>query len=406
MTDRVRRFCLCVLAVVAFAAPAAAHQRSQSRSSWHIRDDEIRMTFSVQALEVTRLAAAGGADLSLDRLLLAHLADSLSVVAAGKPCTPVGAPRALNARAGYVRAEWHFTCPQRGSIEITNNTFFDFAPSHVHYARIDTGSGSAAEALFTGRHRRRIVSPGTESDAAPQGEAVRSYLLLGIEHIVVGLDHVAFLLALLLLCRRLREVVFMVTGFTVGHSITLSLAVLGIVKPDVPVIESLIGFTIALVAAENIGVTAHSGRLLALAAGIWLSVLGTVSLFAGIGLPVQTYVGLALFSVCYLMLAKDREQAARLRPLLTVLFGLIHGFGFASVLIEIGLPTQRLALALLGFNAGVEIGQLAIVVTLWLIATVALRLRPATDARLVFDLTSAGLCALGVYWFLVRGFVG
>jgi hypothetical protein len=171
------------------------------------------------------------------------------------------------------------------------------------------------------------------------------------------------------------------------------------------VIESLIGFTIALVAAENIGVASHSGARIALGAGATLIVLAAVSLLMGNGLPAHTYLGLALFSVCYLMLAKDRAQATRLRPVLTVLFGLIHGFGFASVLLEIGLPAKRLALALLGFNAGVEIGQLAIVFTLWLVAALALRLRPAADSRLGFDLASAGLCALGLYWFVVRAFV-
>jgi hypothetical protein len=250
-----------------------------------------------------------------------------------------------------------------------------------------------------------VIEIGVETNAAPRGEAMQTYLLLGIEHIVVGIDHIAFLVALLLLCRRVREVVFMVTGFTIGHSITLSLAALGVAQPNVPVIESLIGFTIALVAAENIGIATNSGRLIALATGAALGVLALVSLLTGIGLAAHTYLGLALFSACYLLLAKDRQQAARLRPVLTVLFGLIHGFGFASVLIDIGLPTQRLAVALLGFNAGVEIGQLAIVFSLWLGASLLLRLRPATDARLGFDLASAGLCALGTYWFLVRGFV-
>jgi ABC-type nickel/cobalt efflux system permease component RcnA len=72
---------------------------------------------------------------------------------------------------------------------------------------------------------------------------------------------------------------------------------------------------------------------------------------------------------------------------------------------EIGLPTERLALALLGFNAGVEVGQLAIVFTLWLVASLALRFRPATEASLGFDVASAGLCGLGAYWFVVRAFV-
>lgn len=405
MTDRRTAFALGALAVSILTAPAAAHQRSQSRSSWHIRDGEVRVTFSVQALEVTRLAAADRGGISLEGLLVAHLAERLSVAAAGESCPPTGAPRVLEARAGYLRAEWGFHCPRKGAIEITNDAFFDFAPSHVHYGRIDTGTGAPAEILFTNRLRHRVVASEMEIDSAPRGEAIRTYLRLGVEHIVVGIDHVAFLVALLLLCRRVREVVFMVTGFTIGHSITLSLATLGVVTPDVPVIEALIGFTIALVAAENVGVATHSGPRIALGAGTALGVLALLSLITGIGLAVRTYLGLALFSVCYLMLAKDRQQAARLRPVLTVLFGLIHGFGFASVLIEIGLPAKRLALALLGFNAGVEIGQLAIVFTLWLAASLAMRLRPATDARLGFDLASAALCALGTYWFLVRSFV-
>jgi hypothetical protein len=405
MSRRLLRVALYLLPALCLAAPAPAHQRSQSRSSWHIRDNEIRVAFSVQALEVTRLAAAEQSNGSLDDLLLAHLADTLSVAVAGKRCDSTGAPLQLSARAGYVRAEWSFTCPETGAIEITNDAFFDFAPSHVHYAGIDTGSGSPAELLFTDQRRSRVVSLLSNADATPQGESISSYFLLGIEHIVFGVDHVAFLLALLLLCRRVREVVFMVTGFTVGHSITLSLAALGVVKPDVPVIESLIGFTIALVAAENIGVATHSGRWIAFGSAATLVVFAALSLVAGIGLPADTYLGLALFSVCYLMLAKEREQAARLRPILTVLFGLVHGFGFASVLMEIGLPTERLALALLGFNAGVEVGQLAIVFTLWLVASFALRFRPATEASLGFDVASAGLCGLGAYWFVVRAFV-
>ena len=80
-----------------------------------------------------------------------------------------------------------------------------------------------------------------------------AYVALGVEHILIGVDHIAFLLALLILCRRPREVVLMVTGFTLGHSITLTLAVLGVVEPHAPVIEALIGFTIALVAVENVG---------------------------------------------------------------------------------------------------------------------------------------------------------
>ena len=280
---------------------------------------------------------------------------------------------------------------------IETDAFFDLAPSHVHYARIRGGTGAVAEYLFTDAERRHTVS--AEDSVEPSGEAASfgAYLRLGVEHILAGIDHLAFLAALLLLCRRLRDVVWMATGFTLGHSVTLSLAVLGVVEPDVPVIEALIGFTIALVAAENVGVTTGSSRGIAWLGGAGLALFALVALFLGVGPPARTLVGLALFTVCYLPLAGTPEAATRLRPLLTVVFGLIHGFGFASVLIEIGMPPGRLASALFGFNVGVEIGQLAVVAVLWGVGLGLARFFKPGQARLAVEVLSSGLCALGLY---------
>jgi hypothetical protein len=94
----------------------------------------------------------------------------------------------------------------------------------------------------------------------------------------------------------------------------------------------------------------------------------------------------------------------RFAPLVTVLFGLIHGFGFASVLIEIGLPAERLVPALFGFNIGVEVGQLAIVAALFLLASMVVpRMSPAR-LRLGEDLLAAALCGVGLFWFVERSF--
>ncbi len=104
-------------------------------------------------------------------------------------------------------------------------------------------------------------------------------------------------------------------------------------------------------------------------AGVALTVLVLLKMLGHIGPPTITLIGLAIFTLCYLSLAATQKRATRLRPLLTVLFGLIHGFGFASVLMQIGLPTDRLVPTLLGFNIGVEIGQLGIVAALWIVGT-------------------------------------
>ena len=383
-------------------ALASAHTRSQSFSSWYIRDGEVRLSFSVKSLEATRLGLVEGGALTLDELLMKHLQSRIAVHVKGEICSTITGPLARPARDGYLRVEWRFTCPPVGPTEIISEAFFDAAPSHVHYARVRVGGNRPVEYLFTDVERRHVITANGRMTPESQGVSFGDYVLLGIEHILIGVDHLAFLLALLLLCRRVREVIFMVTGFTLGHSVTLSLAVLGVVEPNVPVIESLIGFTIALVAAENVGVTTGASAKIAVIAGVALLMLLFIKGFSQMGLPMISIVGLATFTLCYLPLAETLERAVCLRPLLTVLFGLIHGFGFASVLMEIGLPTDRFASALLGFNIGVEAGQLGVVVALWGVGTLVIRRFPEADYRLVIDAASASLCALGLFWFVSR----
>ena len=390
----------CCLGVLVWSASAAAHTRSQSFSSWHIQDGQARGTFSVRALEATRLGALEDTVFDLNTLLVRHLDSRLTLKAGDEPCRTVVGPRARAAQAGYVRVEWRFASPSQTRLSMTNTAFFEVAPSHLHYARVRVDGGPPVEYLFTDSVHRQVIVAGGSEQAARRGASFGAYVLLGLEHIMSGVDHLAFVLALLLLCRRVREVVFMVSGFTLGHSLTLSLAVLGVVEPNVPVIEALIGFTIALVAAENIGIASGTGRRLGLVAGLGLAGCG----LTGLGLPVLSSLGLGLFGVCYFALATSRERAARLRPVLTLVFGLIHGFGFASVLLDLGLPTERLVVALVGFNLGVELGQLGVVALVWAGGRLLIRGVGATDYRLATDAASAGLCGLGLFWFVERAF--
>ena len=393
---------LAVAVGLVVAHPAFAHTRSQSFSSWYIKAGQVRMSFTVRALEATRLGLLEGGTADLNELLVKHLASRIAVRAGGEPCRTAAGPQPRPAREGYLRVEWRFACPSAGPVEVSNDAFFAVAPSHVHYARVRVGDGPPAEYLFSDGERRRVVTADGQGQPASWKSSFGAHALLGVRHILIGVDHIAFLLALLLLCRRVREVVLMVTGFTLGHSLTLSLAVLGIVTPNVPVIEALIGFTIALVAAENIGVTAHANREIAAITGAAFVALTLLATLGHTGLPALTMLGLAIFTPCYFSLAETQESAARLRPLLTILFGLIHGFGFASVLMDMRLPTDRLVPALLGFNIGVELGQLGIVAALWGCGMLLVRRSPAADYRLATDVASAALCGLGLFWFVTR----
>src|SRR5262249_39355529 len=163
------------------------------------RDGQIRLSFSVQSLEATRLGLIEGNTSDLNELLVKHLASRIAVRSGGETCRTVTGPQARAAREGYLQGEWRFACPTTGPIEITDDAFFAVAPSHVHYARVRVGDAPPVEYLFTDSERRRVVTAGEQGDTS-RGASFGAYVLLGIEHILIGVDHIAFLLALLLLC--------------------------------------------------------------------------------------------------------------------------------------------------------------------------------------------------------------
>jgi hydrogenase/urease accessory protein HupE len=195
------------------------------------------------------------------------------------------------------------------------------------------------------------------------GEVAATYLRLGVEHILFGLDHLLFVLALVILVRGWGRVAITVTAFTIAHSITLTAATLGFVNVPGPPLEAAIALSILLVAVEI--VNARRGK------------------------PSPT---------------------ARLPWLVAFSFGLLHGFGFAGALAEVGLPQHAIPVALLFFNVGVEIGQLIFVaVVLSLISLVhhvaSKLLEPARIQQSLDRLDMTVAYAIGVmaaYWLIER----
>jgi hypothetical protein len=394
-----------VLLSLAAAPEGQAHNRSQSHSNWSVSGNTADVVFTVRAREVTRLPPLEGGLLTLEALLTAHIHDTVGVNSGdGTRCDPQGTPQALAAADGYLQVRAAFRCQAGPPSGLFMDSFFVVAPSHVHYARVSTDGELPAEYLFTENRREHDLRV-THGNLDGFYRGFMQYLVLGVEHILGGLDHLAFLAALLLLAGSFRELVWIVTGFTVGHSITLSLAVLGFVSLESWVIEALIGFTIALVAADNIGVAVGRRGLIAGAISAVLLAMGIASAALHVGLPLLTLGGLAIFTVAYMAGTADPAGARRMRPVLTLAFGLVHGFGFANVLNEIGLPENRLAAALGGFNVGVELGQVAVVSALWWLGRFFGRESTDRDYRLWFETASAGLCGLGVFWFVSRSFV-
>lgn len=189
-------------------------------------------------------------------------------------------------------------------------------------------------------------------DTAPTALGVATtYTLLGAHHILLGLDHVLFVLALLLLIRRRGVLLWTITAFTVAHSITLAVSALGVATVRAPAVEALVALSIVFLAAEVL---------------------------------------------------KDGGQRPRLAPpLVAFAFGLLHGLGFGGALMEIGLPPGEIPLALVSFNVGVELGQL-LVVALALLLTLSLRRLLAWPLAALRPAIAYGIGAVAAVWFVER----
>lgn len=206
----------------------------------------------------------------------------------------------------------------------------------------------------------RTLAPGATSDPIPLWVPVEpasrvsvafQYAWLGFEHILPkGLDHILFVLCLYLLSTRLAPLLWQVTAFTVAHSVTLALSMYDVVSLPSDVVEPLIALSIAVVAVEN--------------------------------------------------LVTSRLQPWR--PVVVFAFGLLHGLGFAGVLTELGLPRERYVTALVSFNVGVELGQIAVIV-LAAVVTVWFRERSWYRSRVVIP-ASLAIATVGLYWAVERTF--
>ncbi len=393
-----------LLLVLLVGDAAIAHTRSTSYSSWEIDGRTARIRLRITQLELTRLPWGIVSPPALPGELAAYLPQALRLEADGTVCSATSPIRALAAPRDRALLEWDVACPETGALAIRSEMMLEVAPSHLHFARIRAPDGKITERVLSNTERTwELSAPGEEGGSAI-GSSIPAYIAVGVEHIATGYDHLVFLLGLLLLASRLREVVTIVTGFTIAHSITLALAAVGRVQPEAAAVEALIGLSIALVAAENGWLLSGRRRIIPAVAVAAFAAMA-VAAWAGVGaIPGLTLAGLALFAFCYFNLLEGTERPARLRAAIAFCFGLVHGFGFAGVLTEIALPQGRLLPALLGFNLGVEIGQLAIVAVVWPLLYALSRFRDGQIHRWGIELGTGAVCALGVYWMIERAY--
>jgi hypothetical protein len=347
MVARLLRVACAALAIGASAGRAEAHQQGVSYSDIEVAGGRIRYDLSISNHDLRELDVEGDGVITSDEILAGYpalrrrFARSVDVEAGGRACV-------LDLKDFLVDPNQAIVFRLRGEC--------DGHPLRVRVAvrsLLGADGYNFAKIRYQGRLEERVFGP-TYAEAVLGDEergasaTLWRFFVLGVEHIATGYDHVLFLLALLMVGGGVRSLIAIVTAFTVAHSLTLALATLGIVDLPSRPVEAAIALSIAWVALENIVLDRPSGR--------W-----------GI----------------------------------TFAFGLVHGFGFASILQDMQLPSGTLATALVAFNVGVEAGQVIVVLLAY---PVVAAIQRSPRRRAIVGVTSGVILAIGLFWFVERTF--
>jgi hydrogenase/urease accessory protein HupE len=283
------------------------------------------------------------------RPLITAISEKIRLSADGEPCTATGGQIVPPSAASVsLTGTVEFSCHSDIRRLTIRDDMSEILGMTQHTLAAIVWSGGSQQFAFGADARETTVQV---SEQAKASRGAGSFFPLGIEHILTGYDHLLFLLALMLRGGGLWSLLKIITAFTIAHSITLALAALDLVVLPSALVESVIALSIAYVALENL-------------------------------LP---------------------RYAVSRRWAVSFLFGLVHGFGFSSVLREIGLPKENLLLALLNFNLGVEAGQLTVVL---LVVPILMRIRSKPWEPVTVATVSGVILAVGLALFVDRAFFG
>jgi hydrogenase/urease accessory protein HupE len=342
--------------------PAGAHQINLVTARVALAGDRtVSVELGLKGSDVDRLTGVVTYDAKQDAVdpaaveavraaILAYLDEHLAVTGGGKACAPGGAVILPDGDGIIYRNS--FACANAAGDIVYRSTVLTEKDKAARQVVLIARGKSETQALLDAGNTTVTLSTVPSSLSS----TMQRYLLTGIEHIFLGYDHIAFLIAIVLWARRLMPVIKIVTAFTIAHSLTLSLAVLNVLVVPSRIVEPAIAASIVFVAVEN-------------------------------------------------FFSRDVDKRWRV----AFLFGLIHGLGFAGALREIGLPPDAIVPALAAFNVGVEIGQIAIVALMLPVLGLLDRLpaagreEPVRAARLVYTMSTV-IGVLGSYWLLTRVF--
>lgn len=341
--------------LLACASPALAHPAPFSYLDVRLGRASVDVALVAHVFDVAHDLNVAEMDRLLDPVglgthgpaITALLAGRVRVTVDGAPLAGAAwsAPEALPDRQS-VRIRTRFALARPPGLVSISASMFPYDPVHQTFVNLYEQDALVLQAIL-GKDKSQVDHfSGTHQGTLA---VIRKFAASGVHHILIGPDHLLFLVGLLLLGGTIRQLVLVVSAFTLAHSVTLSLAALDIFSPPAHIVEPAIALSIIYVGADNL--TVRNGR--------------------------------------------------DLRAWIAFAFGLVHGFGFAGVLREMDLPPRALGWSLFSFNVGVEIGQLVVVVAV-ASALAAVRARSEAVGRRLVVAGSLVVMAAGTFWFLER----
>lgn len=388
-------------------SPLNAHYFSESFSKWNVVDNKVEANFSLLTLESTRIFQVENyqkimfeENLSEIDVFKIYLSQHLKVTSEGKNCSLVDEIKELNSQEGSLNLSLNFECPSNKEIKIINNALFNLVQSHIHIARIYIDNNLYTEkALF---FNDQSIDLNEEKENNSFSNSFYKFFSLGLDHILSGYDHLLFILGLLLLVTNLKRLLLVITGFTIGHSLTLSLSVINIIQVKSSLVEALIGYTIMFVGLEYLYKENNDHRV----SMIFITTLSLLLLIFGNlinpNFPYFLILGILLFSLGYFYLLKNLNSENNLLSIITIIFGLIHGFGFGGFLLGSKISSENIFSGLLGFNLGVEVGQIIFVLLILLIYKLLMTLKITKIIEVMKNLSFFAVVFFGFFFFIQR----
>ena len=236
------------------------------------------------------------------------------------------------------------------------NLFFDLNLTHLDFSSQERAGQLFPDFIISSDNRQIYIFD--ENQSPELNLSFLNFLSFGFKHILSGLDHIAFLLLIIFLCANLKTLFFAISGFTLGHSASLFSSVQGLIVSSTNLVEIMIGFSILVCSIEVLGKkTAQLGMFSNLLLVAWAILTFSIYIF----LPKQSlfFLSLGLMMFCYLRLSDNYQSRLNL-IFITIVFGFIHGLGFAGAINEIFLPKEDMLKILFAFNLGIEVGQILI----------------------------------------------